>query len=1077
MPISTDKTHGDCLVCPPSGYIIPLSDARKGHSVKSHRLLAGAAALTLVAPLAAIPAHAAPAAADRFTQTTLGRIDSTLKPAFLNKDRLVKVIVELTDDPVAVAEAKAVEASGEQGLSENDKTALRGRLADRQKPVAERVRGKGGRVLAQMQDAYNGVKAQVKLSELEALAATPGVKAIHAAPVHRIENSTSVPYLGAPQVWQSTGYTGKGIKVAIIDTGVDYTHADFAGPGTVAAYEQAKANGTQPADPKLFGPDAPRVKGGWDFVGDAYDAEDPASVPAPDPNPLDCQGHGSHVAGTAAGGGVTADGASYAGPYDASTAGRDWRVGPGVAPQADIYALRVFGCEGSTDVTTEAIDWAVRNGVDVINMSLGSTYGLVDDPSAVAATNAVGAGVVVIASAGNSGPNPYLTGTPGGGRGVVSVAANDSTASFPGATVSLPGGASITAIVANGVSPLPAGPFTVVALKDDPATPENEALGCSIGAYTSNGVRVGANQLAVSVRGTCARVAKAVFAQQAGAAAAAMVDTSSNYPPYEGEILANPDTGEQYRVTIPFLGVRGVLGAAPTDDGDQLVAAAGGQVRLAATNLENPGFGQFASFSSGGPRNGDSGLKPGVTAPGVSTRSAAVGTGNGMAISSGTSMAAPHVAGVAALTVQAHPRWSAPAIAASLVNTADPEKIGNQRITLGGTGLVDLAGAIAASVTVTGDSYVTDSGRFAEPSLSFGFAESTGTHSATKRVTVTNHGSKPVTYRVSIAPSAQSAQASVSANVRTIRVPARGKATFRVSMSVRMDKIPGSLGDDQFAFHEVSGYVVLSGPDTLRVPYLLVPRAQADVAASANFAWSPRPGAATVTLTNRRGAIAADADFYELGLTDRRRDALAKAPGVDVRALGVQSFDLGADQLVVFAVNAWNRYSNAASNETGVVIDTNGDGNPEKIVFATDSGAVRTGTPNGLNEVFVHDVASGGLSAAGYLASSPTDSSTILLPVSASALGVTSTAPSFRYTAYSQSLVNDDAYDEFDGWAGYDPWKPGVPNGMYETVGRGKTVKVQLKVDANTKKGAMVVVFDNAAGSDEALLLTKLGRG
>ncbi|HHU37772.1 MAG TPA: S8 family serine peptidase, partial [Propionibacterium sp.] len=75
-----------------------------------------------------------------------------------------------------------------------------------------------------------------------------------------------------------------------------------------------------------------------------------------------------------------------------------------------MYAYRVFGCDGSTDVTVEAIDRAVADGVDVINMSLGSSYGTADDPSAVASTNAVGAGVVVIASAGNSGPNPYVTG-------------------------------------------------------------------------------------------------------------------------------------------------------------------------------------------------------------------------------------------------------------------------------------------------------------------------------------------------------------------------------------------------------------------------------------------------------------------------------------------------------------------------------------------------------------------------------------------------------------------------------------------------------------------------------------------
>jgi subtilisin family serine protease len=135
-------------------------------------------------------------------------------------------------------------------------------------------------------------------------------------------------------------------------------------------------------------------------------------VPQPDPNPLDCNGHGSHVAGTAAGGGVNADGTSYTGPYDATTPSRSFTVGPGVAPQADLYAVRVFGCNGSTNVVVPAIDWAVDHGMDVINMSLGSSFGRADDPDAQAAANAVAAGVVVVASSGNSGPSPYLTGSP-----------------------------------------------------------------------------------------------------------------------------------------------------------------------------------------------------------------------------------------------------------------------------------------------------------------------------------------------------------------------------------------------------------------------------------------------------------------------------------------------------------------------------------------------------------------------------------------------------------------------------------------------------------------------------------------
>ena len=87
--------------------------------------------------------------------------------------------------------------------------------------------------------------------------------------VHKPLNVVSVPRIQAPIAWSgAAGVRGEGIKIGIIDTGIDYTHADFGGTGTVAAYQAALATDTAPADPKLFGPKAPKVKGGTDLVGD-----------------------------------------------------------------------------------------------------------------------------------------------------------------------------------------------------------------------------------------------------------------------------------------------------------------------------------------------------------------------------------------------------------------------------------------------------------------------------------------------------------------------------------------------------------------------------------------------------------------------------------------------------------------------------------------------------------------------------------------------------------------------------------------------------------------------------------------
>ena len=958
-----------------------------------------ALALVIAAPTATLAADSHADPSTRFQKApSAGSVGTLARPLSVGADGRVTVIVEMQGDPVAVVEARKG-----RDLTATERDTVKNTLKKAQDAIAGSIRSKGGRIQANMQSAYNGIQVSIPASQVNAVAALPNVVAVHAVRTYSIDNSVSVPFLGVPQVWQDTGYTGRHIKVGIIDTGIDFTHANFGGPGTPEAYTQANADEAQPADPALFGPNAPRVKGGYDFVGDAYDGD---NTPVPDANPLDCQGHGSHVAGTAAGDGVKSDGSTYTGPYNASTTSKSFRIGPGVAPQADLYAIRVFGCEGSTSVVVPAIDWAVDHGMDVINMSLGSTYGFENDPDAVAASNAIGAGVVVVTSAGNEGPSPYVVGSPSVGDGVISVAAVDSTATFPGARVTI-GSQVIDAINANGanLAGLPA--LTIVRLSDDPATTaEDESLGCSVAAYEHAGVTSGSGQLAVSTRGFCARVAKAIYAQQAGAAAALMVNTSADYPPFEGEITSNPDTGEAYTVTIPFLGVSSTASAA---------FVTGQSATLVSAILQNPGFRGYASFSSSGPRSGDSAVGPDLAAPGVSIVSTGVGTGNEAETISGTSMAAPHVAGAAALAVQAHPAWKPAEIAAALVSTADPASVAGQQLSRGGVGLVDIAQAVTTKVTATGDAFRTDDGWLRESALSFGFQESSQGFGGVKTITIENHGSRAVTYRVSSAPTDQSAAAKVTLNRTSVTVPAGGKATVVVTLKAATSAVGTSIaGVDQFSFYKISGDIVLtSGSSTLRVPYLLVPRSNSRVAATSGDLFprkdSVKDGQKSVKLSNPLGALAADADFYTWGLKDAKDvPTTITDSGFDLRAAGVQSFDYGDDQLVVFAVNTHKRWSNAASNEFDVVIDTNGDSAPDWIVFSADSGLVRTGDPTGVSEVFLYDLATGSLGASGFLAVAPTDSSTLLLPVWASDLGVTDATGAFSYGVDSYSIVNTD---------------------------------------------------------------------
>src|SRR6266436_1695683 len=393
-------------------------------------------------------------------------------PLGVNGGGRVKVVVVMAADSVAAARARVPD----RALTHDEKRAVEDQVSAEHQGIEPEISGRGGRVLKRFRHALNGIKIEIDRNEVAALAALPGVVEVLPVLKHRPNNAVSVPFIGAPVVWQGTPrLRGEGVKIVIIDTGIDYTHANFGGPGTVAAFQAAAAASTQPADPALFGPNAPKVKGGTDLVGDAYNANNPASVPVPDPNPLDCNGHGSHTSGTATGFGVTSAGATFKGSYDANTPGQSFIIGPGVAPLADLYMVRVFGCVGSTNVVVDAIDWAVANDMQVISMSLGSLFGNEDNADAEASENAVNSGVVVVASSGNSGTIPYIAGNPSTGEKAISVAAVDSHASFPGETLALAPTGSIKALDANGIAATDGTSLPVVVLRTSSGA---VSLGC-----------------------------------------------------------------------------------------------------------------------------------------------------------------------------------------------------------------------------------------------------------------------------------------------------------------------------------------------------------------------------------------------------------------------------------------------------------------------------------------------------------------------------------------------------------------------------------------------------------------------
>jgi subtilisin family serine protease len=225
---------------------------------------------------------------------------------------------------------------------------------------------------------FNGVATVASSRVVKELRKLPYVRAVYPDVTVRAVLYQSVPLIGADQVWAEFGVTGAGVRIAIIDTGIDWSHPDLGG---------------------CFGAGC-RVVGGYDFVN--HDAD-----------PRDDHGHGTHVAGI-----VAAQGS---------------RV-KGVAPDAQLLAYKVLDADGNGYASTiiagmeAALDPdgnpATDDRADVINLSLGGG-GDPDDPMSQAADALAAAGVVVVAAAGNYGPGDGSVQSPGTSRTALTVGATD----------------------------------------------------------------------------------------------------------------------------------------------------------------------------------------------------------------------------------------------------------------------------------------------------------------------------------------------------------------------------------------------------------------------------------------------------------------------------------------------------------------------------------------------------------------------------------------------------------------------------------------------------------------------------
>ena len=642
----------------------------------------------------------------------------------------INIIVELTEPTVVdvlASQSAALTDAQEMALAD----AQNNRVTIAQQALLANLSSRGitYTLTGTTSQVLSAVFVNADASALETINGLPGVKSAYEEHIGTFDNATSVPFVGAPVLW-SNGRTGQGVRVGLIDSGIDYSHANFGGSGV------AHAAGV--CDPADF-PSA-KVAGGYDFVGNSWS---PGAPLVPDADPCDQNGHGSHVGGTIAGYGVTGAGATYTGPWDSSTPFGSMTIGPGMAPGAQIYIYKVGS--SSNYVSEQAAILALEaaadpNGdnnpsdhLDVVNMSIGGDFG---DPNigwAAAANDAAKAGVVVVSSAGNAGDSYFIQGDPSTADWAIAVAA--SAAGSLGWEALWNSGAVTYEAAAASFGPQM---YSVTA----PVQLANDGVGTVTDACTALPAGSLTGKIALIDRGTCGFVVKVKNAQNAGAVGVLVANTSTGSFGGLG--------GADATITIPSVMIQYA-------DGQTLRSGLPVNAHMALGTSDAVIFGgsadTVASFSSRGPQrqvNGlDVGLKPDITAPGEGIVSTAMGTGSGGVSFSGTSMASPHVAGAVALLRQDRHGWPVDEIKALVLNTAShylylgtnqtPPLYGPGRV---GTGRLDVARASMSPVILY------DATRPERVNVSFGIVDVSAPTTLTRNITVENKSSNLLNYEL-----------------------------------------------------------------------------------------------------------------------------------------------------------------------------------------------------------------------------------------------------------------------------------------------------------------------------------------
>ncbi|MBE0419156.1 S8 family serine peptidase [Pseudoalteromonas nigrifaciens] len=580
--------------------------------------------------------------------------------------------------------------------------------------------------------------------------------------------AASSDYINAKPLIVDGIASGKGQRVAVLDTGIDYTHQAFGGAGTVEAYLAAQADPTTVAWPQGV------VKGGYDFINEDADPieNDPANSPAT--------------------GAPTNHGTSSSNSVN------------GIAPDVELYVYSVCGGGCPSAAQAAALEAAmdpngdgdISDRVDVMNMSLGGEFGdtYTGGGTQYLIQRAVELGVNMVISAGNDGDNPFRIGGPSTTPNALSVGAmTHPTTEIGVATGTIAG-------VEGDIQPSSFGPqeaYTITGADIELVYPDANQNGCV--AFTAD---VDFTGKAVLIdRGACAFTDKVLNAQINGAEFVMIANNTDDGTPA-------PMGGFDAAVTIKNVGINFAAGAAL-----KAQLAAGGPATFDISIDIKTTSGAVATFSSRGPSM-DGLLKPEITAPGTSIDVAAAGTQTGTNPVSGTSFSGPITAGAVAMIREAHPDRNAFEIKATIMNAAnlnvtnEPLAINPASelapISMIGAGLVDVAKAVNLPVAawVNNAKFNTK-----QAALSFGLESMTETASLTKTVTVKNFSADAKTYNLRTEARYQSDidTAAISWDFpASITVPAGQAINFDVVLTVDPAKLPEWNLNNPFSAEEVA---------------------------------------------------------------------------------------------------------------------------------------------------------------------------------------------------------------------------------------------------------------------------------